>query len=212
VFFEVYEINCNFGTLSWFYRMYRKSKRNYLLAQQELHRCGTADHRLRNLNPNSNLVLLNTGAPRQGFVPPKGAYRPQPTQMHIPLEAGLQNPGKTPDQNPSAPSNPPDWRTPKTTEKDGESSDSSCETLTSSSECDSECEDGGTVIVNGKLSKDSLRGSNEENNKDQKSKQQNSNNIWKSGALFTLHSFESEDEPVETEEWVGFLLKTMKVN
>lgn len=38
------------------------------------------------------------------------------------------------------------------------------------------------------------------------------NNIWTSGALFTLHSFGSEDKPIESDEWVDFLQKTMKVS
>ena len=38
----------------------------------------------------------------------------------------------------------------------------------------------------------------------------NSDLLWKSGALFTLHSFGSEDKPIECEEWVDFVGKTMK--
>ncbi len=106
-----------------------------------------------------------------------------------------------------------------------ESSGSSCETLTSSSdyESDSEEDDRGTVIVDGRLSKNSLQewnrsssGGDGNRNRGIKTSDPDKScprgsGVWNSGALLTLHSFGSEDKPIESEEWVDFLLKTMKV-
>lgn len=97
----------------------------------------------------------------------------------------------------------------RTSDPTGDNSDSSCETLTSSS--DGESDEDVRTIVNGsgndgqiKTSGDHIPVSIEETGK-------SGDLFWKSGALFTLHSLGSEDKPIQSEEWIHFLVKTMKV-
>jgi hypothetical protein len=113
-------------------------------------------------------------------------------------------------------------------------SGSSCETLTSSSEDEDESDDDGKTVILGRLKekkKSSERLGSLEQIQDSSQELENDENIanfveckrdndveggsqtlWKSGALFTLHSFGSEDKPLHSEEWVYFLIKTMKVS
>ena len=214
--------------------MYKRSKRKYLLTQQELHRYSN-ERRTPDLNPfgspSSNLVLVNNNCTNgQPFIPGKGqAHHPIPSPHALAQTKelnGLSIPTQLKSLSEKSPVklNPAAWREPKLETPEHESSGSSCETLTSSSEneTDSEDDDVGTVIVDGKLSKESLPGTDDESNGNiifkgpNKSRQPDKSHrrvseVWNSGALFTLHSFGSEDKPIESEEWVDFLLKTMKV-
>jgi len=109
-------------------------------------------------------------------------------------------------------------------------SGSSCETI-SSSDSESgtdESEDRNTVIMeeggsNRSLNKNKDGGACDSGNISLEGKQVfkgngingdivGSNNIWRSATgLFTIHSFGSDDKPIMSEEWVSFILKTMKV-
>ncbi|OXA57201.1 Serine/threonine-protein kinase 36 [Folsomia candida] len=92
-------------------------------------------------------------------------------------------------------------------------SDSSCETLTSSSEDDDvDSDEDMRTIVNGSGN------STEANEKTDNTTQITVQNpvarkpgdlFWKSGALFTLHSL-GLDKPIQSEEWIHFLGTTMK--
>ncbi|CAL8081595.1 unnamed protein product [Orchesella dallaii] len=109
-------------------------------------------------------------------------------------------------------------------------SNSSCETMTSSSEfetgSDDESDEADTVILEnlkkreGKRRSSPTAGKSEDINNGlgvfdpsgsgKPPSRGGSGVLWKSGALFTLHSFGSEDKPINSDEWIYFLKTTMK--
>ncbi|ODN04951.1 Serine/threonine-protein kinase fused, partial [Orchesella cincta] len=121
----------------------------------------------------------------------------------------------------------------KCNEEPRRSSNSSCETMTSSSEfetgSDEESDETETVILDNFKKREGRKKDSPES-ADEKADAENVNGLavfdpsgsgkpssrggsgllWKSGALFTLHSFGSEDKPINSDEWIYFILTTMK--
>lgn len=103
-----------------------------------------------------------------------------------------------------------------------DNSDSSCETLTSSSEEDESDEDLLT-IVNGSSGKNDNEPTDSNRNTPQSpsptiksgatevDKNKVSDLFWKDGLMFTIQSLGTDVKPIQNEEWIYFLYSTLKV-
>jgi len=227
-------------------RLLRKTARKLEEAQKQLKRC-TEDGKPGIKTPLASPNGLPANRMTTATLPvlshhqcaPTGAYPMNHGRFHSPTDARhlkvmFQNlklkDGAVEDKDKQFP-----HADAKCVEEPRRNSNSSCETMTSSSECESgsddESDEADTVILGNYKKREGKKRDSPQSAKNNKSKLEDvgelttvfdpsgsgkpssrggSGVLYRSGA-FTHHSVGAEDKPINSDEWIYFLMTTMKV-